>query len=252
MNNHATMEKMQLLRLSGMLRAFKESCNGVNGDKYTVDEMIAHLIEAEYDERYNKKLSRLLKNASFRYSASFEQISFDPIRKLNRDQILRFSSGDWIQKGESIVITGKTGSGKSYIACALGHKACIQHYSVEYYNCMKLFSQLKYCKADGSYFKVMDKIKKMDLIILDDFGLNTFDSDSRLMLLELIEDRHGRKSMILSSQIPILNWFDCIGNPTIADAICDRLLHTSHKIDVSGPSMRDPKSNNSGRKLPPK
>lgn len=252
MNNQATMEKMQTMHLGGMLHAFRELCNGTMSDAFSIDEMVAHLVDAEYDERYNKKLSRLLKNAAFRYSASFEQINFDPTRGIDRNQILRLSTGDWIQKGESIIITGKTGSGKSFMACVLGHKACVLHHTVSYYNCMKLFSQLKYCKADGTYFKVMDKIKKQDLIILDDFGLNTFDSESRLMLLELIEDRHGRKSLILSSQIPVKQWFDCIGNPTIADAVCDRLLHTSHKIDIDGDSLRRLKKNNSGRKLPPK
>ena len=164
--------------------------------------------------------------------------------------LLRFSSGDWIKKGESIIITGRTGAGKSFMACALGHNACVQQYHVGYYNCMKLFSQLKYYKADGTYFKEMNKIKKQDLIILDDFGLKPFDTDSRLMLLELLEDRHGCRSLIISSQIPADRWFDIIGDATIADAICDRLLHTSHKIDIKGDSMRKDKSKYSGQNLP--
>lgn len=164
--------------------------------------------------------------------------------------ILRFSTCDWIKKGESIIITGSTGAGKSFMACALGHKACIHRYRVGYYNCMKLFSHLKFCKADGTYFKEMDKIRKQDLVILDDFGLKVFDADSRLMMLELLEDRHGSRSIIIASQIPSDKWFDVIGDPTIADAICDRLLHTSHRIDIKGESMRKEKSKNSGRNLP--
>jgi DNA replication protein DnaC len=251
MNNQATMEKLREMRLHGMLRSFRETfATGVQ-EKFTVDEMVAHLVDAEWDERYNRKLDTLLKNASFRYKASIEEIDFKPSRKIDRNMILRFSTGDWVQKGESIIITGSTGTGKSFLACALGHKACVQRHNVGYYNCMKLFSQLKYHKADGTYFKAMSKIKKQDLIILDDFGLKPFNADSRLMLLEMIEDRHGSKSIIISSQIPVDKWFDVIGDATIADAICDRLLHTSHKINIKGESMRKEKTNNSGRNLPP-
>jgi len=251
MNNQGTIAKMQEMRLHGMLRSFRETFSTGVQNKFTVDEMVAHLIDAEWDERYNKKLDTLLNNANFRYKASIDEIDFKASRKIDRNMILRFSTCDWIKKGESIIITGATGTGKSFTACALGHKACVQRYHVGYYNCMKLFSQLKYCKADGTYFKAMNKIKKQDLIILDDFGLKQFDADSRLMMLELLEDRHGSRSLIISSQIPIDKWFQIIGDPTIADAICDRLIHTSHKIDIKGESMRKGKLNNSGRNLPP-
>lgn len=250
MNNQGTIEKMQEMRLHGMLNAFRETFSTGMKNKFTVDEIVAHLIDAEWDERYNRKFNVLLKNASFRYKSSIEEIDFKPSRKIDRNQILRFSTCDWIKKGESIIITGSTGTGKSFMACALGHKACVNRYQVGYYNCMKLFSHLKYCKADGTYFKEMNKIKKQDLIILDDFGLKPFDADSRLMLLEMLEDRHGSRSIIISSQIPTDKWFDLIGDATIADAICDRLLHTSHKIDIKGDSMRREKSKNSGRNLP--
>ncbi len=251
MNNQATIEKMQEMRLHGMLSSFRETFSTGMQNKFTADEMVAHLIDAEWDERYNRKFNTLLKSADFRYKSSIEEIDYKPSRKIDRNMILRFSTCDWIIKGESIIITGSTGAGKSFMACALGHKACVLRYHVGYYNCMKLFSHLKYCKVDGSYFKEMNKIKKQDLIILDDFGLKPFDSDSRLMLLEMLEDRHGTRSIIISSQIPTDMWFDLIGDATIADAICDRLLHTSHKIDIGGPSMRKEKAKNSGRNLPP-
>lgn len=250
MNNQATMDKMQEMRMHGMLNAFRETFSTGLQNKYTVDEMIAHLVDAEWDERYNRKFSSLLKNAAFRLKASIEEIEYKPVRKIDRNMILRFSTCDWIKKGESIIITGSTGAGKSFMACALGHKACTCRYHVSYYNCMKLFSHLKFCKADGTYFKEMNKIKKQDLVILDDFGLKHFDADSRLMMLELLEDRHGSRSIIISSQISIDKWFDIIGDATIADAICDRLFHTSHKIDIQGPSMRREKAKNSGRNLP--
>ncbi len=250
MNNQATIEKMQEMRLLGMLSSFRETFSTGMQNKFSADEMVAHLIDAEWDERYNRKFNTLLKNAAFRYKASIEEIDYKPSRKIDRNVILRFSTCDWIKKGESIIITGSTGTGKSFMACALGHKACVNRHQVGYYNCMKLFSHLKYCKADGTYFKEMNKIKKQDLIILDDFGLKPFDADSRLMLLEMLEDRHGSRSIIISSQIPTDEWFDLIGDATIADAICDRLLHSSHKIDIKGESMRKEKSKNSGRNLP--
>ncbi len=250
MNNQATMEKMQEMRLHGMLRSFRETFESGMQDKFTADEMIAHLVDAEWDERYNRKFNNLIRKATFRYKASIDEIDFKPSRRIDKNMILRFSTCDWVKKGESIIITGSTGTGKSFIACALGHKACVHRYRVGYYNCMKLFSHLKFCKADGTYFKEMDKIRKQDLVILDDFGLKVFDADSRLMMLELLEDRHGSRSIIIASQIPSDKWFDVIGDPTIADAICDRLLHTSHRIDIKGESMRKEKSKNSGRNLP--
>ncbi|HRX49524.1 MAG TPA: IS21-like element helper ATPase IstB [Spirochaetota bacterium] len=250
MNNPATIEKMQEMRLNGMMKAFSETFATGMQNKFTVDEIVSHLIDAEWDERYNRKFNALVKNAAFRYKASMEEIDFSPIRKIDKNLVLRLSTCDWIRKGESIIITGSTGGGKSFMSCALGHKACISRYKVGYYNCMKLFSHLKYSRADGTYFKEMNKIKKQDLVILDDFGLKPLDADSRLMLLELLEDRHGRKSIIITSQISIDKWFDLIGDATIADAICDRLFHTSHKINIEGPSMREKKVKNSGRNLP--
>jgi DNA replication protein DnaC len=250
MNNQATMEKMREMRLHGMLRTFRETFNAGMQEKFTVDEMIAHLIDAEWDERYNRRLGTLLKNAAFRYKACVEELNYQPSRKIDKNVILRLSTCEWIKKGESIIITGKTGAGKSFMACALGHKACVHNYQVGYYNCLNFFSKLKYSKADGTYFKMMKKIKKQDLIILDDFGLKHFDTDSRLMMLELLEDRHDSRSLIITSQITVDKWFDVIGDATIADAICDRLFHTSHKIDIKGDSMRKEKEKNSGRNLP--
>jgi len=250
MNSNATIEKMQDLKLHGMLRSFRETFSAGVNSKFTADEMIAHLVDAEWDERYNRKVSALNKGADFRYRASIEELDFKPSRKIDKNLILRLSNGEYIRKGESIIITGSTGTGKSFLSCALGHMACVQRFRVGYYNCIKLFTQLKFSKADGTYLKTMNKIKKLDLLILDDFGLKQFDADSRLMLLELIEDRHGSKSLILCSQIPQDKWFEIIGDATIADAVCDRILHTSHRIDIKGESMRKKKTNNSGQNLP--
>ncbi len=238
MNNELTIEKMKIMKLNGMARAFETSIKSLDLHNFTQDEIVAHLVEAEYDERYNRKLKRLVDYAKFRYQAFFEELNFSETRNINKNMMLRFSDCNWIKKGENIIITGSTGVGKSYIACALGHQTCIHGFKVLYMNCLKLFTQLKYSKADGSYTDEMNKIKKQDLIILDDFGLEVMDLQSRLTLLEIIEDRHGNKSTIITSQLPIKNWHEIIGDPTIADAICDRLIHQSHKIELKGESMR--------------
>lgn len=238
MNNEATIEKLQQMKLCGMARAFKTTMeSGIKND-FTKDELIAHLVESEWDDRYNRRLQRLIKQASFRYKASIEEIIFSSARDIDKNQILRFSGCNWIKKGENIIITGATGTGKSFIASALGNAGCTNGFKVFYSNAIKIFSELKYAQAEGTYIKKMEKIKKMDLLIIDDFGLKTLDSNNRLMLLELIEDRHSLRSVIISSQIPVNKWHDVIGDSTIADAICDRIVHNSYRIELRGESMR--------------
>jgi DNA replication protein DnaC len=238
MNNQATIEKMVQMKLNGMARAFLSTMEAGRDSSLSSDEMTAFLIDAEWDDRYNKRLEKLIKTADFRYTAYFEQLDFRSSRGLNKNILMRLSTCDWLKKGESVIITGATGVGKSYIACALGRTACINGFKVLYFNCLKLFSSFKYAKADGSYQSKMKKIKKHDLIIMDDFGMEILDTQSRLTLLEILEDRHGEKSSIITSQLPIDKWHSVIGEPTIADAICDRLAHTSHKINIKGDTMR--------------
>lgn len=251
MNISETMNKMKELRLHGMRRAFEDLRSSRAADSLSHDELVSHLVDAEWDERYNRKISRLLTSAAFRYKASIEEIDYVRQRNIEKNTILAMGRCDWIEKGENIFITGATGTGKSYLACALGHRACMNRYRVRYLNCMKIFSQLKYAKADGSYFREMKHLQKNDLLILDDFGLKPFDADTRLMLLELLEDRYASKSTIIASQIPVSLWFDIIGDKTIADAICDRFIHNAEKINLQGDTMRKVKKNNSGRNLPP-
>jgi DNA replication protein DnaC len=238
MNKTATLEKMQTMKMHGMVRAFRDTHGIGTKNGLTADEMVAFLVDAEWDERYNKRLLRLLKKAEFRYQARIEEIDCEPSRNVDRNKIQRFADIDWIRKAENILISGPTGSGKSFIANAVGHHACVNGFNVHYFNCIKLFSKLKISKADGTYAREIKKIKSTQLLILDDFGLSPFDRDSRLMLLEIIEDRIGLSSTIISSQIPVEKWFDIIGDQTIADAIVDRLIHSSHKINLKGSSMR--------------
>ncbi|MHA1146240.1 MAG: IS21-like element helper ATPase IstB [Candidatus Helarchaeota archaeon] len=224
MNHTVTMQKLEEMRFTGFVRAYRE---------------MTETVQAEWDDRYNRRLQGLIKNARFRYRASFEEIDFSAKRNLDKNQLLRLSSCDWITKNQNIIFSGSAGSGKSWIASSLGHLGCQHGYKVLYKNCIKLFDELKIAKADGSYIKEISKIEKMDLLILDDFGLKPLDGNQRLMLLEIIEDRHGRKSTIIASHLPVSQWHDVIGDPTIADSVLDRIVHSSHRIELkSEVSMR--------------
>ncbi len=235
--NNQTLQQMKLLRLYGMHGAFTTTLEAA-GVHYTNDELIAFLIQAEWDDKHNRKIERLTKSAKFRYKASAEEIVFDNGRSVDKNQLMRFISGEFIKNKENILITGSTGVGKSFIASALGHQACSLGYKVKYYNINKLFGRLKSAKADGAYLKEIDRIEKQDLIILDDFGLQQLDNTKRQAFMEIIEDRHGKKSTIIASQLPVLNWHEIIGEQIIADAILDRLVHSAHRIDLKGESMR--------------
>lgn len=233
-----TIEKMKQMRLYGLERAYNDLYQTGSAIKLTVDEAIAHIIDAEYDERHNRKLARLINTASFKQKASIEQISFSTHRNIDKNLLLRLQTCDWITKARDLIITGPTGVGKSFIACALGYHACSHEIKALYSTANKLFDKLLYAKADGSYLKEINKIAKSELLIIDDFGLKPLDSKARNILLEIIDDRHGNKSTIITSQIPVKEWFDIIGEPTIADAILDRLVHGSYRIELQGESMR--------------
>jgi len=237
MSISATINKLQQMKLFGMARALKSSQElGFSG--LTTEELLAHLVDSEWEERHTKRIARLLKTAKFRYQASTEQIDFCLSRNLSKDSFLTFSDAAWIEKKKNIIVTGPTGVGKSFISSALGNLACINGYSTLYFNTGKLFSSLKLKKADGSYTSEINKMAKASLVILDDFGLEKLDNPSRLALLEILEDRHGLKSTIITSQLPVSAWHDVIGDPTIADAICDRIVHNSYRIELGGGSVR--------------
>ena len=238
MNNEATITRMQKMKLYGMLRAFNQSLEAGMMNKVTADELLGHLIDAEWDDRHNRRLQRLIKAAKFRYQASLDEIDFNLDRGLDKNMLLRLSSSRWIEKRRDIIITGPTGVGKSFLASALGFQGCMYGFRVLYFNCSKLFSQLRLSKADGTYNKELDRIQKQEMLILDDFALHPFDTQSRLSLLEIMEDRHGRGSTVISSQFPVKSWHEIIGEPTIADAICDRIIHSAYRIELKGESVR--------------
>lgn len=235
--NTQTLEQMKQLRLHGMIRAFNTSLSS-DSIGYTNDELIAYLMQSEWDDRQNRKIERLTKAARFRYSAVIENIDYDSTRNLDKNQVQRFASCDFIKGKENILITGSTGAGKSYIASAIGHQACSQGFKVMYFNASKLFTMLKTSKADGSYVKQINRLERQDLLILDDFGLKALDTLNRHSFMEIIEDRHGKRSTIIASQLPVEAWHDIIGEQTIADAILDRLVHSAHRINIKGESMR--------------
>ena len=245
MDNTQTLEKMKKMRLFGMYDYFNNAIEtGIIHDFEGI-ELLSHLIEAEKDTRYNRRLQGLIKNANFRMIAQIESIKYSVDRNLSKSQILKIIDFKWIENGDNIIISGHTGTGKTFLSCAIGLKACMQGFRVGYYNSNKLFYQLKYAKSCGNYLNEVKKIIKNDLIIIDDFGLEVLDKESRMSLFEILEERTQNKSMFISSQIPIENWYDIIGDKTIADAICDRLISYSQIINLKGGSMRKIKTENS-------
>jgi len=238
MDIHATLDKLKQMKLHGFEQAYRQAWENGQQNSFTTDQLIAHLVDAEYDERYNKKLARLLRAARLKQKANIAQIDYKPQRGLDKNQMLRLQTCDWIHKSRDILITGPTGSGKSFIACALGFQACVNEYKTLYVTANKLFDKLLYAKADGSYLKELAKIAKMDLLILDDFCLKPIEPQARSMLLDIIDDRHANKSTIIASQLPVNKWHELIGEPTIADAIMDRLVNGSYRINMKGESMR--------------
>lgn len=236
--NTDVLEKMRRMRLLGMHRAFKTSIENGKTEKFTADEMTNFLIDSEWDDRHNRSIERGMRNARFRYKSTIEQIDYTGDRGIDKNQIHRFADGSFITKKENILITGSTGTGKSFLASAIGHQCCLLGYKILYTNATRLFAQLKMAKADGSAIKEMARIEKQDLLIIDDFGIQPFDHQSRLSLLEVIEDRHGKRSTIFTSQVPIKQWHDVIGEQTVADAILDRIVHNAHRIELKGESLR--------------
>ncbi len=236
--NEVALDRMRKMSLFGMHRAFKTSLESGKTENYTPDEMVSFLINSEWDDRKNRSIERQVKNAKFRYKASVEEIQFDNERNIDKNQVMRFADCSFITKNENILITGSTGIGKSYIGTAIGHQACCLGYKVIYHSTPKLISKLKIAKADGSYIKEIAKIEKQNLLILDDFGIQPFDAAGRAMLMEIIEDRHGKGSIIVTSQLPVSKWYDVIGDKTLADAILDRIIHQSHRVELNGESMR--------------
>ena len=229
---------MTQLRLQGMARSWQTMVETRQLHELSLSQGLELLLQSEAQQRSNRRFDRLHKNARFRYQASVEELSYDASRGLDRSLIVMLLTGEYLEKGESILVTGAAGCGKSFLVSALGHQACAQGFSVGYFNVQKLLLRAKMARVEGTILKFFDKLAKTNLLILDDFGLTHLEGQQQLDLMEIIEDRHGKASTIIASQLPVANWFDIIGEETIADAILDRLVHSSYRIELKGESLR--------------
>jgi DNA replication protein DnaC len=238
MNNNQTIEKLKQMRLGAMAQLHLQHVKNNQFNDTTADEYLALLTDHEWEDRQNKKISRLLNQARFRQKASIAEVNHAELRNLDKNMFDRLSTMDFMTKKENIILTGASGVGKSYLAQALGHQACLMGNKVMYTNTSRYFTKLKLAKVDGTYIAELKKLLKMDLLILDDFGLQSFDNHAREALMDIIDDRFNHKSTIVSSQIPVSAWYDIIGEGTIADAILDRIVNSSHRIDLKGESLR--------------
>jgi DNA replication protein DnaC len=242
MLNEQTFEKLYAMKLVGMAEALKDQMGRADMDGLTFEERLAMLVDAQTLFRENKRMKRLLENAKLKLPATMEDVDYRTSRGLDKSVFLKLGTCEWVRSHRNVIIVGPTGVGKSYLACALAHKACREGMSSFYIRTPKLYYMLAMARADGSYARVLAKLAKPAVLILDDLGLSALTGQERQDLLEVIEDRHGSTSTIVTSQLPVEHWHEVIGDPTIADALLDRLVHNAHKITLKGESLRRKKS----------
>ena len=236
--NQETLDKMRQMRLLGMYNAFKISMESFKTESMTTDQFVAWLVSNEWDDRCNRMIERLIKQASFRYKASLEEVDYSLERGLERNLLERLAELSFVKESRDLFITGSSGTGKSYIATALGYRAGQKGMKVLYANTARLMGQLKMAKAKGTILQELKKIERADLLVLDDFGIQPFDAGGRMNLMDIVEDRYGKKSTLITSRVPVKDWYDIIGEKTIADAVLDRIVHQAIRIELHGDSIR--------------
>jgi DNA replication protein DnaC len=248
MLNHPTLEKLKALRLTGMREALIEQQRMRDIESLDFEERLGLLVDRELTVRDDRRLSTRLRNARLREQAAIEDLDYRAPRGLDKSLMQSLIGGRWITEHLNLLITGPTGVGKTWIACALAHKACRDGFSAQYRRLARLFDELSYAHADGRYPRLMKQLAKTDVLVLDDWGLAKLAAAQRRDLLEVLDDRHSRRSTVVTSQLPVEHWHKIIGDPTLADAILDRLVHDAYRLTLDGESMRKKKSKLTDRK----
>lgn len=238
MNTSATLEQLKDLKLQGMVRSYEAVLKLPVNQHPDGHALVAQLVEAERQNRTHHRTQLFLKLSKLRYAGSLEEISYASQRNLTKEQVLQLSDCAYIDRSENILISGATGAGKSFLACALGYQACVMGYKTLYLNLNRFTEKIMLAKLDGTFVKLLNQLDRASLLILDDFGLAPMDQNTRLALLQILEDRYNKKSIIIASQLPISKWHEYIAEPTLADAIMDRLLANAHRFELKGESLR--------------
>jgi DNA replication protein DnaC len=239
---HPTLEQLRQLGLAGMARAFEELADNARGAELDHAEWLGLLLDRELADRQDRRLRARLRYARLRHNAAVEDVDYRTARGLDRALFQKLAQGNWIKEQQNLIIVGPSGVGKSWLACALGHRACRDNLSVLYQRIPRLFSDLALARGDGRYARLMRALGGVKLLILDDWGLEPLTAEQRHDMLEIVEDRYGRGATLVTSQIPVDRWHDLIGDPTLADAILDRVVHNAHRIQLRGESMRRKKA----------
>lgn len=242
MMNEQTLDKLYTMKLTGMADAFRDQLNQPSMNDLSFEERFALLVDQHFTWKEDRRMRTLLRQARLKDSACVEDIDYKTPRGIDKSVLLSLSGCGWIKKAQNLIITGPTGVGKTYIACAMANSACRKGLPALYKRAPRLFQEIAVARADGSYPKLMNTLLKTKVLIIDDFCITPMKEVERKDLLEVIDDRHKLSSTIISTQVPVKNWFETIGNPTLADAILDRLIHNAHKIDLDGDSMRKRRS----------
>jgi len=238
MLTHPTLDKLESLRLHGMVQALKQQWQQPELYELSFEQRLGLLVDRESDLRQTRQMQTRLRKAKLRQNAVVENIDFKHPRGMDRSQVLQLATCQWIKHKQNLLITGPTGVGKSYLACALAHTACREGFSVLYLRIARLFADLALARGDGRYIKLLTTFAKTDLLLLDDYGLAPLAKEQHYDFLEILEDRHGLRSTLVTSQLPVEHWHEQIGDPTTADAILDRLVHNAHTLQLKGGSMR--------------